>query len=110
MKRKYLFLVALLMGTAMVSCANNAEENETESVSQEEPKVEEIATVETVTDEVDDAVEEAYRQVNDMQEEVIEEASRIQQEAIEEASRMQQEAMEEAVKMQQEAMKSFSIY
>ena len=39
MKRKYLFLSALVIGFVMASCTNNAEGNETESV-QAEQKVE----------------------------------------------------------------------
>ena len=120
MKRKYLFLSALVIGFVMASCTNNAEGNETESV-QAEPKVEEVVSVEIDTDELKDAIDEPYSKVKDIQKDVIEEATRAQNEAIEEASRMQQEAMENAVKMQQEAMEnamkmqqeameSFSIY
>jgi hypothetical protein len=120
MKRKYLFLSALVIGFVMASCANNAEDNETESV-QAEPEVEEIVSVETDTDVLKDAMDETYSKVKDIQKDVIEEATRvqneaieeatrIQNEAIEEAARMQQEAMENAMKMQQEAMESFSIY
>lgn len=66
MKRKYLFLSALVIGIVMASCTNNVEGNETESV-QAEQKVEEVVSVETDTDELEDAIDETYSKVKDIQ-------------------------------------------